>query len=161
MTELKNNLINKISNWLMEEDQQYFSEKDPTHNSEFLLVLKPLEISIVKPKKHKKLLVAWRLIIPKNDQKLYKTLKEENRKNFVLDLTRDLLLIGLIPKFEPPTPIENIQSIQVLSEIYFDGLTKNKLFEEINRVKSGYGILMVNLEKNIPSFRPVNDSDLV
>ena len=151
----------RIQAWLTEEELPVGDITNFKHDYEFLITVTPAQIAIIKPKERNKILIAFQVTLPPHDQQTYAQLDDSIKNNFIVNLTKDSLLIGLFPNFQPSTPTVSLTSVEFTSTIYMDNFSKSKLFEEIDRMKRSYAVLMLNLEKFIPKFKPMDDSKLV
>ena len=156
-------LQSKIFDWLKEEDYKPNPKEDITDANDFLLdiFVQLVNITIAKPKSYKRIVIGTGIILPDEDQNLYKSLNQKVRREFKFEVLKDLLTMKLAFGSIPQDFEHEFKSIQIMDTIYYDGLSKDRLFNVINKVIRGYAILMLNFEKYIIGFNPVSDSKLI
>lgn len=155
----------KIIDWLIEENYDPIPKKDPTGTNDIYMICVPpgtirLNLFIGKPTNGKRIVVGIAFSMPHGDRKLYTDLSNEIKKNFRLNLMRDLTLLEIMVGCEPADISTNFNSIRMMDAIYYDGLTKDRLFRAVNNVLRAYSLLMLDFETHIPNFHPTNSSDL-
>ena len=153
----------KIFEWLKEEGYKPNPKEDITGANDFLLdvFVQLVNITIAKPKSFKRIVIGTGIVLPDEDQNLYKSLNQKVRREFKFEVLKDLLTMKLAFGSIPQDFEQEFKSIQIMDTIYYDGLSKDRLFNVLNNVIRGYAILMLNFEKYIIGFNPVSDSKLI
>jgi hypothetical protein len=153
----------KIFDWLVEEGFKPNPKEDLAYANDFLLdvFVQVVNITIAKPKMYKRIVIGTGIILSEEDQKLYKSLNQHVRREFKFEVLRDLLTMKLAFGSIPQDFEHEFKSIQIMDTIYYDGLSKDRLFNVINKVIRGYAILMLSFEKYMLGFNPVSDNKLI
>ena len=123
----------KIKTWLVQEG--LFKEELETENLYFQLAAEfPAKsgrhLSIIQPKNHEDMIVVFsRIRLADAHQKALAAMPPKSRERFLWQMRYDLLFQDSSFEIEPGG--SDLQSIRFMREIYYDGLTKNKLMEAI------------------------------
>ncbi len=123
----------KIKTWLVQEG--LFKEVVQIENLYFQLAAEfPAQsgrhLSIIQPKNHEDLIVVFsRIRLADMHQKALSVMPSKDRERLIWQMRYDLLFQDSSFEIEPTR--SNMQSIRFTREIYYDGLTKNKLMEAI------------------------------
>ncbi len=87
-------------------------------------------LSIIQPRDHEDMIVVFsRIMLAQVHQKALSALPPQEKERFVWQMRYDLLFQDSSFEIEPAGA--DMQSIRFTREIYYDGLTKNKLMEAI------------------------------
>ena len=158
-----NSLRIQIIEWLTEEGYTPNSKEDITDSNDFLLdvFVQLINITIAKPKFYKRIVIGTGVILSDEDQRLYKSLNQQVRREFKFEVLRDLLTMNLAFSSKPQDFENEFNSVQVMDTIYYDGLSKDRLFSVISNVIRGYALLMLNFEKYILGYNPVSNNKLI
>ena len=63
-----------------------------------------------------------------------------------------LIHLKIITAFDPIRPEVNIKTIRLMKSVYYDGLSKDRIFELMNEVMFAYAFVMLKLgEFNVSS----------
>ena len=153
----------RIVEWLTEEGYQPKNKEDITDSNDFLLdvFIQLINITIAKPKSFKRIVIGTGVILSDEDQRLYKSLNQHVRREFKFEVLRDLLTMKLAFSSNPQDFENEFKSVQLMDTIYYDGLSKDRLFSVINNVIRGYAMLMLNFEKYMLGYNPVSNNKLI
>jgi hypothetical protein len=123
----------KIKIWLVQEG--LFKDKVPQENLYFQLAAEfPAQsgrhFSIIQPKDHEDMIVVFsRIRLADSHQKALSAMPPKERERLIWQMRYDLLFQDSSFEIEPAG--SDLLSIRFTQEIYYDGLTKNKLMEAI------------------------------
>ncbi len=123
----------KIKTWLVQEG--LFKEEGQVENLYFQLAAEfPAQsgrhLSIIQPKNHEDMIVVFsRIRLADSHQKALSAMPPKDRERLIWQMRYDLLFQDSSFEIEPVG--SDLQSIRFTREIYYDGLTKNKLMEAI------------------------------
>jgi hypothetical protein len=123
----------KIKTWLVQEG--LFKEELEAENLYFQLgaefpAKSGRHLSIIQPKNHEDMIVVFsRIRLADAHQKALAAMPPKGRERFLWQMRYDLLFQDSGFEIEPGG--NDLQSIRFMREIYYDGLTKNKLMEAI------------------------------
>jgi hypothetical protein len=158
-----NSIRTKIVEWLSEEGYNPNPKEDVTDSNDFLLdaFIQLINITIAKPKEYKRIVIGTGVILSDEDQRLYKSLNQQIRREFKYEVLRDLLTMRLAFSSNPQDFENEFKSVQVMDTIYYDGLSKDRVFSVINNVIRGYAMLMLNFEKYILGYNPFSNNKLI
>ena len=123
----------KIKIWLVEEG--LFKEEHEAENLYFQLSAEfPAKsgrhLSIIQPKNHEDMIVVFsRIRLADAHQKALAAMPPKSKERLLWQMRYDLLFQDSSFEIEPGG--SDLQSIRFMREIYYDGLTKNKLMEAI------------------------------
>jgi hypothetical protein len=107
---------------------------------------------IVKPKDGNRIVIGRALILDELSRKAYSRLDENTRRKFSTDLMLGLIQLKVISAFDPPRPDTNIKTIRLMKSVYYDGLSKDRIFELMNEVWFAYAFVTLKLgEFNVSS----------
>ena len=136
----KNEVADKIRRWLNEEGYQINEIRDP--NTDFHFQIQNPNVSIMIDKeKPDRITMATFVSFPKLDQRLLTFMSNEGQK-FFWNMRDRLITIGVGYGIHPS--IEKVERIDITKILYFDGLTKNILFNSLFDIRRG--IECVNLQ---------------
>jgi hypothetical protein len=127
------NTQKKIKTWLVQEG--LFKEEVQVENLYFQLAAEfPAQsgrhLSIIQPKNHEDLIVVFsRIRLADSHQKALSAMPSKDRERLIWQMRYDLLFQDFSFEIEPAG--SDMQSIRFTQDIYYDGLTKNKLMEAI------------------------------
>lgn len=129
-------LERKLSKWLTEEDFVVKSQKNPM--ASFILVASNpnagISVTVSQNTKHPdRIEVSSQMMFGEYAKKLAELPKEE-REEFLWDLRFSLVRSDVIFAIMPP---ENPQSVLVMKNIWYDGLTKDRFMSAVQRVSEG------------------------
>jgi hypothetical protein len=123
----------KIKTWLVQEG--LFKEEGQVENLYFQLAAEfPAQsgrhLSIIQPKNHEDMIVVFsRIRLADSHQKALFAMPAKEKERLLWQMRYDLLFQDSSFEIEPAG--SDLQSIRFTREIYYDGLTKNKLMEAI------------------------------
>ena len=123
----------KIKTWLVLEG--LFKEELQAENLYFQIAAEfPAKsgrhLSIIQPKDHEDMIVVFsRIRLADSHQKALSAMPPKERERLIWQMRYDLLFQD--PSFEMEPGGGDLRSIRFTREIYYDGLTKNKLMEVI------------------------------
>ncbi len=123
----------KIKTWLVQEG--LFKEEILAENLYFQIAAEfPAKsgrhLSIIQPKSHEDMIVVFsRIRLADAHQKALSAMPPKAREHLLWQMRYDLLFQDSSFEIEPGG--SDLQSIRFTREIYYDGLTKNKLMEAI------------------------------
>jgi hypothetical protein len=137
---IKKQIMEKVKQWLTEENYQFNQIEDP--NSYFHFQLQNPNVSIYSGKSEiDSMTLATFIRFPKLDKQMFSFIAIEGKK-FFWNLQNALNQLNVSYSLYPN--IESIERVDINKKIYFDGLTKNTVFNvllDINRA-----ITCVNLQ---------------
>jgi hypothetical protein len=128
------NIQDKIQKWLA--DEGYFRQKVPDENSNFHFIINYPEghvIDVIQPKGKEDLIVIGCAtnVSPEHLTQM-KKMNSEDREEFIWEFR--FALNGLLVDFQIQHPENILQSYVVSSEIYEDGLNKDRLISSVKNV---------------------------
>jgi hypothetical protein len=128
------NIQDKIQKWLA--DEGYFRQKVPDENSNFHFIINYPEghvIDVIQPKGKEDLIVIGCAtnVSPEHLTQM-KKMNSEDREDFIWEFR--FALNGLLVDFQIQHPENILQSYVVSSEIYEDGLNKDRLISSVKNV---------------------------
>lgn len=128
------NIQDKIQKWLA--DEGYFRQKVPDENSNFHFIINYPEghvIDVIQPKGKEDLIVIGCAtnVSPEHLSQM-KKMNSEDREDFIWEFR--FALNGLLVDFQIQHPENILQSYVVSSEIYEDGLNKDRLISSVKNV---------------------------
>ena len=127
------NTRDKIKSWLTEEG--LFKEEVPGENLYYQIaaefpVSSGRHLSIIQPRDHEDMIVVFsRIMLADVHQKAFSALPPKEREHLLWQMRYDLLFQESSFEIEPGGA--EMRSIRFTREIYYDGLTKNKLMEAV------------------------------
>ena len=129
-------LEKKLRTWLVEEEYLVKSQTNPV--ASFILVASNpaagISVSISQNTKHSdRIEISSQMMFGEYAKKLA-DLPSQEREEFFWDLRFSLVMSDVIFAMVPP---ENPQSIVVIKNIWYDGLTKDRFMSAIQRVGEG------------------------
>ncbi len=124
----------KIQKWLA--DEGYFRQKVPDENSNFHFIINYPEghvIDVIQPKGKEDLIVIGCAtnVSPEHLSQM-KKMNSEDREDFIWEFR--FALNGLLVDFQIQHPENILQSYVVSTEIYEDGLNKDRLISSVKNV---------------------------
>lgn len=151
----------KIKKWLI--DEKLFIKEIGNSKSNFnFIIINPIKktktINIWQPKGRNDLvIITIEVKVRDNHKQQISGLLEEERLEFLLDIKRAFIKQRLNYKLIKKDEI--LQGFIIRRKIYEDGLSKDRLMNEINNVGFGafYGITMIQKEFGIPT-KEISDS---
>lgn len=128
------NIQDKIQKWLA--DEGYFRQKVPDENSNFHFIINYPEshvIDIIQPKgKEDMIVIGCATNVSPEHLSQMKKMNSEDRENFIWEFR--FALNGLLVDFQIQHPENILQSYVVSTEIYEDGLNKDRLISSVKNV---------------------------
>ncbi len=123
----------KIKRWLTEEG--LFKEEVPGENLYYQIAAEfpassGRHLSIIQPRDHEDMIVVFsRIMLAEIHQKAFSALPPREKEQLLWRMRYDLLFQDSSFEIEPVGA--DMRSIRFTREIYYDGLTKNKLMEAV------------------------------
>jgi hypothetical protein len=123
----------RIKSWMVQEG--LFKEEVPVENLHFQLAAEfPAKsgryLSIIQPKSHEDMIVVFsRIRLADSHHLALSAMPPKDKERLIWKMRYDLLFQDSSFEIEPAG--SDLQSIRFMREIYYDGLTKNKLMEAI------------------------------
>jgi hypothetical protein len=138
----KKETIEKIKCWLNEENTKYKIIEDP--NTYFHLQMENPNLSIYMEKDRiDSIVLATNVYFPDADKKFFSKVEKEKKK-FFWNLQSALNLIDIEYSIFPA--IGEIEYIYIRKVIYFDGLSKDRLFESISKIARGRNCVILQYQ---------------
>jgi hypothetical protein len=134
LTDISHNIPDKVQKWLA--DEGYFRQKVPDENSNFHFIINYPEghvIDIIQPKGKEDMIVIGCAtnVSPEHLSKI-KKMNIEEREEFIWEFRYSLN--SLLVDFQLQHPENVLNSYVVSSEIYEDGLSKDRLISTVKNV---------------------------
>ena len=146
----KTQVRNKISQWIQDEGFELLPEEHP---NDFALKIKYSENEtayvIMRKDRKDSITVYTRSDFSPLDQKAFSNLSSGKKREFIDVISASLLNLNLHFRFHPNP--EQMQSLEIKKDIFFDGLTKDRLFEVIDRVLSSMQLAHMAYFKYLPN----------
>lgn len=137
----KSEVIDKIWNWIDEEKYDFKALEEPCAGS-------PIQIEFLKNRyiivwvekdKNDSVLVFARINFSPEEQKVFAHLKEDKKKEFFFAIITPLMEMNLRHSVHPNP--DKAEYFHIEKRIYFDGLTKDRFFDTVEKVYKGMGIV--------------------
>lgn len=140
-------IIERVVNWIKEEGYDPIEVTHLNKNANYFATIKVSEkkgFNIVFPSKNlDSLLIIAILRLKKDFQIEYMALQRLDKNRLFFDIKIALLQMNV--HFDIRDGVESINIFEVKKVIYFDGLTKDKLFDTIYSVGNSVEIIKVKL----------------
>lgn len=140
---IQNDTRNKIKKWILEEKKLGLSDRGASKLNAFALLVttkdsKRIPIQMIGSKTNdRKILVCWIWGLPREHAKIIKTgIPNAVKKKCESEISTGLSLMNLPVVFEPS--MEELEKIRVEQFIHLDGLTKDRLYDVINKLLRAY-----------------------
>ena len=129
-------LEKKLTTWLTDEEYLVKSQTNPV--AEFILVASNpgagISVTVSQKAKHgDRIEISSQMMFGDYTKKIA-ALSRQEREDFFWDLRFSLVISDVIFAMVPP---ENPQSVLVMKNIWYDGLTKDRFMSAIQRVAEG------------------------
>lgn len=128
------NIKDEIQKWLA--DEGYFRQKVPDENSNFHFIINYPEshvIDVIQPKgKEDMIVIGCATNVSPEHLSQMKKMNLEDREDFIWEFR--FALNGLLVDFQIQHPENILQSYVVSTEIYEDGLNKDRLISSVKNV---------------------------
>ncbi|HSO25155.1 MAG TPA: DUF2299 family protein [Methanobacteriaceae archaeon] len=128
------NIKDEIQKWLA--DEGYFRQKVPDENSNFHFIINYPEshvIDVIQPKgKEDMIVIGCATNVSPEHLSQMKKMNSEDREDFIWEFR--FALNGLLVDFQIQHPDNILQSYVVSTEIYEDGLNKDRLISSVKNV---------------------------
>jgi hypothetical protein len=89
-----------------------------------------------------------------DDRKMY--LLSPDKLRYWTELKVNLMLMGIGTTIEPENDVERLESIQLLSVIYFDGLNQDRFMDKVNKINEALGLCNIMWRKFIDKSKMMN-----
>jgi hypothetical protein len=154
----KKQVSSKISQWIQDEAFQLLPEEDPYTDLALKIKYSENETAYVIMRKDRidSITVYTRSDFSPLDQKAFSSLSSSKKGEFIDAITASLFNLNLHFRFHPNP--EQMQSLEIKKNIFFDGLTKDRLFEVVDRVLSGMELAHTAYFKYFPNQNDSNSS---
>jgi hypothetical protein len=154
----KTQVSNKINQWLKEEKYSFVPFELPYFD--FGLEIKEPRNDIIRigmeTDKKDSVIVYTRIDFDPLEGKAYSTLQTDMKHEFIYALASGLLGLNLLYHIHPD--IEHLEYLDIRKYIFFDGLSKDRFFNTIDRVLSGKGLARLAYFKYLPKPKGSNSS---
>jgi hypothetical protein len=149
-TDNKTQWRNKISQWIQDEGFPLLPEENPYNDFAFKIKYSENETAYVVMRKDRKdsITVYTRSDFSPLDRKAFSNLPSGKKREFIDAIAASLLNLNLHFRFHPNH--EQMESLEITKDIFFDGLTKDRLFEVIDRILSGMQLAHMAYYKYLP-----------
>jgi len=146
---VKEEAINNIRTWLKEEnissrniDDEYsdfhvVATVSQTHNIDL----------VIRKDRMDSVTIAQNMNLSDDDKKAFIHLTKDKKKEFIQDLKSSLLYIGVDYTIQPDK--ERLEFVHVSRIIYFDGLTKDRLFDILSNVLRAMEMVRLKYETHL------------
>ena len=133
----KTHVSSKITEWLQDEGYTFVPYEDPY--TDFCLHIKepnnpPIFVGMEKDSKDS-VMVYTRSDLSQFDKKAFSTFQTNVKKEFIFALASSLSNLILPYRIHPSS--EQMEYLEIKKYIFFDGLTKDRFFDTIDRVLAG------------------------
>src|SRR5215469_16949563 len=147
----KKQVSSKISQWIQDEGFPLLPEEDPYTDFAFKIIYSENETAYVIMRKDRKdsITVYTRSDFSPLDQKAFSNLSSSKKREFIDAVSASLFNLNLHFRFHSKP--ERIQSLEIKKDIFFDGLSKDRLFEVIDRVLSSMQLAHMSYFKYLPN----------
>ncbi len=147
----------KIMDWLKEEGFAAEEKQDPNAYFNIQATKSGIGVNIVQnPPFNDSIFIAGNIAVAPDQQALLKSRSRDKREDFIWDIQMTLAANNELGDFAlKPNPPEDMQIIFVSSRrIYYDELTKGKLFASINIVIKNVLLIIWKLQKFVGMHMP-------
>jgi hypothetical protein len=153
---LKRSVVDaKVVAWLKSEEWKVQKVNDPNYYS-FYDVIKSetnkFNLSIENDIERVTLFI--RVKFEDDDRKMY--LLSPDKLRYWTELKVNLMLMGIGTTIEPENDVERLESIQLLSVIYFDGLNQDRFMDKVNKINEALGLCNIMWRKFIDKSKMMN-----
>jgi hypothetical protein len=143
----KRHVSSKTTEWLKDEGYTFVPYEDPS--TDFCLHIKeldnpPIFVGMEKDSKDS-VMVYTRIDLSELDKKAYSTLHTNVKKEFPFALASSLSNLVLPYQIHPNT--EQTEYLEMKKNIFFDGLTKDRFFDTMDRVLAGIYLARMAYDK--------------
>ncbi len=147
----------KIIEWLKEEGFSAEEKQDPNAYFNIQATKGRINVNIIQnPPFNDSIFIGGNIAVAPEQQALLKSRSRDKREDFIWDLQMSLAANNELGDFAlKPNPPDDIQTIFVSSRrIYYDELTKGKLFTSINIVMKNIILTIWKLQKFVGMHMP-------
>ena len=149
MTE-REEIDNKLAKWLELEGWQVQKLNEPNYYSLYKVTQSENSGCMVGIEKViDRVNILARVSFGEDERKIY--LLSPDKLKFWIELKINLMLLGIGTQIEPLNDPTRLKSIQLISVIYFDGLTHDKFIDNVNKLSDALGLCNIIWKKFIDS----------
>jgi hypothetical protein len=142
----KKETIDKIKRWINEEELNSNTSDDPYADFHTDIRFGSSKVNLIISKnKVDSIIVCTKSVFSVLDQKAFSGLSKDNKRSFMLGLKFSLSRLNIQYAIAPDE--NKVESIYMQKVVYFDGLSKDRLFEVIMSIVSAISIVNLTYEK--------------
>jgi hypothetical protein len=134
MPESKNAVKTKVLRWLDAENRPTMKVRDPVAELNVSVAINSESINVIfNPDKRDSLLLGVQVSFSPLDKQAFTRLQQDKKNAFIDELVYSLIYINV--EFVIIPNLDNMEAVRMSKNIYFDALTKDKLFDSILLMK--------------------------
>jgi hypothetical protein len=136
----KKDVIDKITDWLGQEGISFNLTEDPYADFNLEIEYPTTQVIHIMMYKNKNdsITVITKVSFSTLDKKAFTSLSEDIKKDFILTLNSSLSSMNLLYSHQPNP--ERMEHLLIQKRLFFDGLTKDRFFDILDRIYNGMNL---------------------
>jgi hypothetical protein len=152
-TKQRSEIISNITDWLREEGIAFELKSSPYLDFDLEVEYQTKRYAHIIMDKNKKdsIAIFVRIEFSELDKKAFVKLDENTKKEFLIALSSSLCNMNLPHSVHPQA--DKMEYLHIEKRIFFDGLSKDRLFDILDRVFNGMGLAYLTYSKYLSQGR--------
>lgn len=145
ISSIKKEAIIKLERWLKEENYSFITKE--TDNVDYFAIVDtiPKFYIVIQKNRIDRIDLGADVSLISRGQSIISSMAPKKQKTLILNLQAELLQMHLICALRPN--FEKVEKIEIRTNMYFDGLTKDRFFGKILEIQRAYALVSTRMDE--------------